>query len=155
MPDVVNAATRSRMMAGIRGVDTTPERLIRSLLHRNGFRFTLHANDLPGKPDIVLPKYGAVIFVHGCFWHGHQCHMFKWPKSNSAFWRKKIEANSRRDTVNYQALRDANWRLLVIWECVLKGKDRCNEAGVSAALQTWLSSGAAASELTPQLREQS
>ena len=121
MTDVVDRNTRSRMMSGIRGVDTTPEKQIRSMLHSSGFRFSLHRKDLPGKPDIVLPKYGAVIFVHGCFWHRHECHMFKWPQSNKDFWREKITLNAQRDIRNMLALTELGWRVLVIWECALRG----------------------------------
>ena len=93
MADVVDRKTRSRMMSGIRGKNTRPELLIRKGLHARGFRFRLHDKRLPGKPDLVLPKYSAVIFVHGCFWHGHDCHLFKWPQSRREFWRKKITRN--------------------------------------------------------------
>lgn len=89
MTDVVDKATRSRMMAGIKGKDTKPEMLIRSELHRRGFRFRKNVKDLPGKPDIVLPKYRAVIMVNGCFWHGHGCRLFKWPSTRPEFWREK------------------------------------------------------------------
>src|SRR3990172_9124666 len=97
MVDIVDASTRSRMMAGIRGRNTKPEILIRSLLHCQGFRFRLHVSDLPGKPDIVLRRFRAIIFVHGCFWHGHDCHFFKWPRTRPAFWRKKIKDNHAND----------------------------------------------------------
>ena len=97
MVDVVDTATRSRMMAGIKGKNTQPERLVRSLLHRKGFRFRLNVRELPGKPDIVLPSYHAVIFVNGCFWHGHDCVRFKWPKTRTDFWQHKIEGNRSND----------------------------------------------------------
>ena len=96
MVDVVDLATRSRMMAGIKGKNTKPEKLVRSLLHRQGFRFRLNVRELPGKPDIVLPRYHAVIFVNGCFWHGHECARSKWPKSRTDFWRNKIEGQLRQ-----------------------------------------------------------
>ena len=91
--DIVTAQERSRMMAGIRGKNTKPELAIRSALHRLGIRFRLHDKGLPGKPDLVFPKYRAVVLVHGCFWHGHDCHLFRWPKTRSEFWRHKIGAN--------------------------------------------------------------
>jgi DNA mismatch endonuclease, patch repair protein len=94
MTDIVDSATRSRMMSGIRGKHTRPERMIRSALHRRGFRFRLHGN-LPGKPDLVLSRYHAVIFVHGCFWHGHECDLFRWPGTRKKFWREKIEPEPR------------------------------------------------------------
>lgn len=121
MVDVVDKAARSRMMAGIGSRNTSPELLIRSLLHRNGYRFRIHRKDLPAKPDIVLPKYHAVILIHGCFWHGHQCHMFKWPKTNKVFWRTKILANVKRDHCDINALHSLGWRTLTVWECVLRG----------------------------------
>ena len=120
MADVVDKATRSRMMSGIRSKDTKPEMTIRKGLHALGFRYRLHAKDLPGKPDMVFPKHGAVIFVHGCFWHGHDCSAFRLPKSRRAFWRKKILANQTRDGGVRVKMKDAGWRVLVIWECALR-----------------------------------
>jgi DNA mismatch endonuclease (patch repair protein) len=111
------------MMSGIRGKDTKPEMLIRRALHARGFRFRLHDRRLPGRPDLVLPKYQTVIFVHGCFWHGHNCHLFKWPQTRLEFWRKKIEANKARDVQTLKTLRDAGWQTIEVWECALKGKD--------------------------------
>lgn len=122
MVDVVDKATRSRMMSGIRSKNTKPEKLIRSALHRHGFRFRLNQTSLPGKPDLVFRKYRAVIFIHGCFWHGHNCDLFKWPSSNSAFWRNKIERNRANDIEVIAALKKSGWRVMVIWECALKGK---------------------------------
>jgi DNA mismatch endonuclease, patch repair protein len=142
MTDVVNKITRSRMMSGIRGTNTTPEKYLRSLLHRKGFRFSLHRKDLLGKPDIVLPKYGAVIFVHGCFWHRHLCHLFKWPKSNTDFWQNKINANAVRDVQNAAALLQAGWRVLNIWECSLKGRHALLEETLSNRVARWLTSKA-------------
>ncbi len=122
MVDVVSKAKRSEMMAGIRGKDTRPEMLIRRGLHAMGYRFRVHRRDLPGNPDIVLPKYRAVIFVHGCFWHGHDCHLFKWPKTRAAFWREKIGGNVRRDSLALVSLKERGWRVHTVWECELKGK---------------------------------
>lgn len=122
MADVVDAVTRSRMMAGIRGRDTQPERQIRSGLHRLGFRFRLNATAPPGRPDIVLPRYRAAVFVHGCFWHGHDCELFRWPATRPAFWRRKITTNRRRDRSVRSEVRAAGWRQLVIWECAIKGR---------------------------------
>lgn len=122
MADVVDKSTRSRMMAGIRSKNTKPEKLIRSALHRLGFRFRLHQSGLPGKPDLVFRKYKAVIFIHGCFWHGHGCPLFKLPTSNVLFWRNKIDRNRARDIQALDALKNAGWRVMVIWECALRGK---------------------------------
>jgi DNA mismatch endonuclease (patch repair protein) len=124
MADVVDRKTRSRMMSGIRGKNTRPELLIRKGLHARGFRFRLHDKRLPGKPDLVLPKYSAVIFVHGCFWHGHDCHLFKWPKSRREFWRKKITRNKAKDAESCVSLKKEGWYILTIWECALKGRTR-------------------------------
>ena len=122
MADVVDKATRSRMMSGIRSKNTKPEKKIRSALHRRGFRFRLNQASLPGKPDLVFRKYNAVIFIHGCFWHGHNCRLFKWPSSNTAFWRNKIERNRAKDAEVLVVLKKIGWRVIVIWECALKGK---------------------------------
>lgn len=122
MPDIVDSTTRSRMMSGIRGKNTKPELQVRKALFAEGFRFRIHASDLPGRPDVVLPRYRAAIFVHGCFWHGHDCSLFKLPSTRRDFWSAKIEANRVRDTRAFAALREAGWRTLVVWECALRGK---------------------------------
>ncbi len=139
MVDIVDVSTRSRMMAGIRGRNTKPEILIRSLLHRQGFRFRLHVSDLPGKPDIVLRRFRAIIFVHGCFWHGHDCRFFKWPQTRPAFWRKKIKDNHANDLKTRKALRAAGWRVGVVWECAIRGADKDIET-VSVCIRKWLRS---------------
>lgn len=138
MADVVNSETRSRMMSGIRGKNTKPEILIRSLLHRRGFRFRLHDKKLPGKPDIVLPRYRAVILIHGCFWHGHDCHLFKWPSSNEYFWKEKITRNKEVDRLAVTGLITLGWRVLTIWECSLKGKKRITPALLADEISAWL-----------------
>ena len=123
MVDVVDRQTRSRMMSGIRGTNTKPELMVRKSLHSRGFRYRLHTKGIPGKPDLVLPKYRTVIFVHGCFWHRHDCTLFKWPKTRETFWRDKLTKNTERDKRNVAALLSDGWRVLVIWECALKGAD--------------------------------
>lgn len=135
------------MMSGIKGVDTKPELIIRRGLHARGFRFRLHDKTLPGKPDLVLKKYNAVIFVNGCFWHKHDCHLFKWPKTRPTFWRKKIEGNAARDEKNVQALLDTGWRVMVVWECALKGKTRRVEDDVIESIEAWLESGDVSEEM--------
>ncbi|WP_370235515.1 MULTISPECIES: very short patch repair endonuclease [Henriciella] len=120
MADIVPPKVRSRMMSGIRGKDTKPELIVRRGLHAMGFRYTLHNRRLPGSPDLVLPKHDAVIFVHGCFWHGHDCHLFKWPQTRPEFWREKIGRNRERDARSLAALRASGWRIATIWECALR-----------------------------------
>lgn len=117
--DVVDQATRSRMMSGIRGKNTKPELIVRSFLHRAGLRFRLHAK-LPGKPDLVLPKYRTVVFVHGCFWHRHEgCRYATTPANNARFWREKFAGNVRRDARVKQELEELGWRVQAIWACQL------------------------------------
>jgi len=111
-------------MSKIRGKDTKPELLVRSMLHRAGYRFSLHRKDLPGKPDIVLRKYKTVIFVHGCFWHCHkQCKSAHVPKSNSTFWKKKLDRNVANDSRHQAALAEMGWNVVVVWECELKNPE--------------------------------
>jgi DNA mismatch endonuclease (patch repair protein) len=140
MADIVDAATRSRMMSGIRGTNTKPEIRIRQLLHRAGLRFRIHAKNLPGRPDIVLPRWRAAIFVHGCFWHGHDCHLFRMPRTRPEFWSTKIGRNRARDLGATAALADTGWRVAVIWECALKGRTRMTEDAVATALEKWVRS---------------
>lgn len=118
MVDSVSPAQRSRNMARIRSRDTTPELLVRSLLHRAGFRFRLHRKNLPGTPDIVLPKHKTVIFVNGCFWHQHPgCRRATLPKTNREYWIPKLLKNVVRDAKHLEQLKKANWRVLCLWEC--------------------------------------
>lgn len=138
MADIVSPEKRSRMMSGIRGKDTKPELMIRKALHGKGFRFRLHVKDLPGKPDLVLPRYRAVIFVNGCFFHGHDCHLFKLPATRPGFWREKIEGNRQRDRATRAALDKAGWRHLTVWECALKGKTKKGINEVTDSITEWL-----------------
>ena len=139
MTDVVDPETRSRMMSGIRGKDTMPELQIRRELHGLGFRFRLHDKRLPGKPDIVLGKYHAVIFVHGCFWHKHGCHLFKWPKTRPEFWKVKINRNHENDLKVLESLQSSGWRVCVVWECAIKGADK-NIQTIAKTVSRWLKS---------------
>ncbi|QND24540.1 DNA mismatch endonuclease Vsr (plasmid) [Rhizobium leguminosarum bv. viciae] len=122
--DVLTPEQRSLNMSRIRGLDTKPELQLRKGLHALGYRFRLHVPDLPGRPDMVFPRYSAVIQVNGCFWHGHDCHLFKMPTSRREFWAAKIGANKERDKRTDLALLDAGWRVLTVWECSLKGAKR-------------------------------
>lgn len=126
------------MMKAIRGKDTQPELAIRSGLHALGYRFQLHRRSLPGTPDLVFPGRRAVIFVHGCFWHRHDCHLFKWPKTRPEFWRNKITTNTLNDVRHLDALREDGWRVLVIWECALKGKTKLPESEPVIRAANWL-----------------
>ncbi len=121
MSDIVSPETRSLMMSGIRGENTKPEMIVRKALHRMGFRYRLHDKTLLGKPDLVFPKYKTVIFVNGCFWHGHECKLFKWPKSNKKFWKEKITGNKLRDSKNCEQLDKQGWNVITVWECSLRG----------------------------------
>ena len=121
MADVHSAKVRSYNMSRIRSKDTKPEELVRKYLFSKGFRYRKNDVRLPGKPDIVLPKYKTVIFVNGCFWHGHQgCRYFVWPKNNAEFWKKKIGDNIQRDDKICNLLKELGWNVIVIWECELK-----------------------------------
>jgi DNA mismatch endonuclease (patch repair protein) len=115
--------TRSYNMSRIKGKNTKPEILVRKWLWSKSYRYKLHRKELPGKPDIVFPGRLKVIFIHGCFWHRHDCSYFKWPETNSEFWRHKIGYNVMRDNMNYAALAKAGWRYIVIWECETKAKN--------------------------------
>ncbi|GHE74225.1 very short patch repair endonuclease [Camelimonas fluminis] len=142
MADIVDAPTRSRMMRGIRGKNTRPEMAIRRALHARGLRFRLHDRKLPGAPDLVFPKFRAVIFVHGCFWHGHGCHMFRWPATRAAFWRAKISHNQEVDARAASALLGDGWRVAEVWECALRGRRRQSINDIAATLAAWLASDA-------------
>ena len=147
MADVVSPAVRSRMMAGIRGKNTKPEIIVRRGLHALGFRYRLHDRKLPGKPDLVLPVRRAVIFVHGCFWHGHDCHLFKWPSTREDFWMAKITRNRENDRRHSAALNEAGWRQATVWECSLKGKTRLPQGDPVRLLADWLRSDHASIEI--------
>lgn len=138
MADVVNPATRSRMMSGIRGKNTRPEMLVRRHLHARGFRYRLHVATLPGKPDIVLPRYRAVILIHGCFWHGHDCHLFKWPSTRQEFWWAKIERNRQKDAETLVELEATGWRVLSVWECAIKGRQRLSPEDLIERISSWI-----------------
>ena len=122
--DRLTPEARSRLMSRIGARDTSPELRVRSLLHRIGCRFRLHARDLPGTPDIVMPARGSVVFVNGCFWHGHRCKVGRMPKSRIDYWGAKIEANQRRDRRKSRLLRKLGWRVITVWECELKDTPR-------------------------------
>lgn len=134
-------------MSGIRGKNTRPEMLIRKGLHARGFRYRIHSKDLPGNPDLCFPKHRAVIFVHGCFWHGHDCHLFRWPSTRPEFWREKIERNRAVDQAAEARLLSEGWRVGVVWECALKGRTRALLADVIVTLAGWLKSSTSTCEV--------
>nr|WP_199045018.1 very short patch repair endonuclease [Dyella sp. ASV24] len=124
MADVHTPAQRSFNMSQIRGRDTKPEMLVRRGLHALGLRYRLHDRKLPGRPDLVFPRHRAAIFVHGCFWHAHDCSLSKLPETRTDFWRSKLAANSARDQQIIGMLRSEGWRVLIIWECALRGRGK-------------------------------
>lgn len=147
MADIVPHQKRSEMMSGIKSKNTIPEYFIRKALHSRGYRYRIHVANLPGKPDLVFPKYRAVLFVHGCFWHGHDCHLFKWPKSRVEFWKTKIIRNKKNDEKNTMALQNDDWRVLTIWECAIKGKTKKTADEIIRSIETWLSGNIHSSEI--------
>ena len=135
MTDIVSSQKRSEMMSGIRGRNTRPEILVRKFLHSAGFRFRLHRKDLPGSPDIVLPKHKTCIFVHGCFWHRHPgCRFTTSPTTRPEFWARKFAGNQERDKKNVDALLANGWRVLLVWECGLRSGAAMTE------IASWLGS---------------
>ncbi len=143
--DTVDKETRSRIMASVRQRDTGPEMRLRRTLHRLGLRYRLNDRRLPGSPDLVFPRFHAVVFVHGCFWHVHEgCKLATKPSSRKEFWREKFEANQKRDRRNYDALAASGWRVLVVWQCAIEGRD---EAELGADVTNWLKSDTAYGEI--------
>jgi DNA mismatch endonuclease (patch repair protein) len=138
MADVVDPETRSRMMAGIASRNTKPEILVRRMLHKMGLRYRLHRKDLPGNPDLVLPRYNVAVLVNGCFWHGHECRLFKWPKSNRKFWKQKITANRIRDQQVRNELRALGWHVMIVWECSLRGKTEVQLTSLATRIECWI-----------------
>ena len=136
------------MMSGIRGKNTRPEMTVRRGLHARGFRYRLHHPDLPGRPDMVFPGLKAVVLVNGCFWHGHDCHLFKWPATRAGFWQQKIGRTRQRDREARAELRAGGWRVLTIWECALKGRTRLRTPDVLDQAAEWLRSDDIASEIS-------
>ena len=133
-------------MSGIRAKNTRPEISLRGALHRLGFRYRIHGR-LPGKPDLVFPRRKAVVFVHGCFWHGHDCHLFRWPSTRRKFWREKIEGNRTRDGAVAGRLHEDGWRVLTVWECCFKGRTSWGPETLVASVSAWLTSGTGDLEL--------
>lgn len=138
MTDVVDSKTRAQMMSGIRGKNTKPEIALRTALHGRGFRYRLHGRDVPGHPDLVLPRYRAVVFVHGCFWHRHDaCRYATSPATRPDFWQAKFDANMRRDRDVQELLSNQGWRVATVWECALRRREHV--AATADLLASWLS----------------
>lgn len=150
MADIVSPQQRSRLMAGIRSGDTKPELQLRRGLHRLGFRYRVHVKGIAGTPDLVFPKYSAIVFVNGCFWHGHDCALFKWPSTRIDFWREKITGNISRDAKVTSALQLEGWRVLTVWECAYKGPQRIGADAVSFRAREWLLSNEVRGEIKGQ-----
>lgn len=146
--DVHSPARRSYNMSRIRGRDTKPEMVVRKGLHARGFRFRLQARELPGRPDLVLSRYRAVVFVHGCFWHGHSCQLFQLPATRREFWVAKIMKNRERDFLACEELRARGWRTLIVWECALRGRRRLPAGVVLDRCEEFLRGSASATEIS-------
>ena len=152
MADTVSPQVRSRMMSGIRGRNTKPELLLRSGLHRLGLRFGLHSK-LPGRPDIVLPRHRVAIFFHGCFWHGHNCQLFRLPGTRQEFWLEKIEGNRRRDATANAALLQAGWRVATVRECAIRGQEKRPWPEICEVIAVWIRSDRSASLNLPVMAD--
>ena len=148
--DRYDAKTRSRIMARIGSKHTTPELLLRNSLHKLGLRYRLHPSHLPGSPDLVFPRFRAVIFVHGCYWHSHGCYRSTVPQSRREFWREKFSANQERDRRNVTELLERGWRVLTVWECALRGKFSRPSSVVAECVRTWLESSEPTGDLAGQ-----
>ena len=139
-------------MAAIKNRDTSPEMQIRRELHKAGLRYRLHDRNLPGRPDIVLRRWQAVVFVNGCFWHRHLCRTFRWPESRKTFWKTKLEKNVNRDKQTIRQLTEQGWRVAVIWECSVRGKNRLTAEQRLQSFMNWLKSGSQFTEI-PENRQ--
>lgn len=146
MTDIVDKQTRSRMMAGIRGKDTKPELALRRALHARGFRYRLHSNGVPGRPDLIFPKFRAAVFVHGCFWHRHEgCCYTTIPATRPEFWQAKFETNIARDSAVRTTLLESGWRVATVWECALRKPDKVS--ATTDRLAAWLLTGTVGMEI--------
>lgn len=140
MADIVSPDVRSRMMSNIRAKNTKPELVLRYALHARGLRYRLHRKDLPGKPDIVFPKWRAVLFMHGCFWHGHDCPLYKLPTTSTEKWQRKVDTNRRNDARAEFLLRALGWRVGIVWECAIRGRTKVAPGQIAAQVEDWLDS---------------
>lgn len=136
--DKISPESRSHVMSCIHSKNTKPELIVRKALHALGFRYRIHCKELPGSPDLVLPKYKAVIQINGCFWHGHNCHLYRPPKSKVDFWNQKITKNQTRDMSNKSHLINLGWRLMVVWECAIQGKTKLDTSVLISLIENWI-----------------
>ena len=136
--DTVDKATRSRIMSLVGRKDTGPEIILRLALHKLGVRYRLHVKSLPGSPDLVFPRYRAVVFVHGCYWHCHGCYRSTIPKTRRSFWKRKFLANKERDERNLRMLKESGWRVMIVWECTMRGRTGQPASDVAKGLRSWL-----------------
>ncbi|ATZ11878.1 very short patch repair endonuclease [Erwinia amylovora] len=147
MADVHTSAVRSKNMRAIRTRDTAIEQRLAALLSELGLHYRVQDKALAGRPDFILPAWRAIIFVHGCFWHGHHCHLFKLPATRTAFWQGKIDSNVARDQRHIAELTASGWRVLLVWECALRGKTRLQEQEISTRLEEWICAAAGNGEI--------
>jgi DNA mismatch endonuclease, patch repair protein len=138
MADVLTPEQRRFNMSRIKGANTKPEKLLRSALHARGLRFRLHRRDLPGRPDIVFVRWRVALFVHGCFWHQHDCSYSTLPATRETFWKEKLAGNAQRDERALQQLKQAGWRVAVVWECALRGSGRQPESALAGAIESFV-----------------
>ena len=150
MADVHSHDIRSKNMRAIRNQDTAIEQRIALLLKDRGFSFRVQDKALPGRPDFVLPQHKAIIFVHGCFWHRHHCYLFKMPDTRTEFWSGKINSNVERDRRYVQQLQESGWKVLIVWECALRGKLRLEDEALVERLEEWLLAATHSSEIDHQ-----
>ncbi|KAA1054426.1 very short patch repair endonuclease [Azospirillum brasilense] len=148
--DIVDRQTRSKIMASVGQKDTGAELLLRKALHKTGLRYKLHVRSLPGSPDLVFPRFHAVVFVHGCYWHSHGCYRSTVPKSRREFWTEKFRTNRSRDEKNTQALLEKGWRVLVVWECALLGRNALPLDEVTDGVRRWLDSSDPQGQISPE-----
>jgi DNA mismatch endonuclease, patch repair protein len=146
--DTVDSQTRSKIMSRVGQKNTGAEILLRTALHRAGLRYRLHDRSLPGSPDLVFPRFRAVVFVHGCYWHSHGCLRSTVPKSRRQFWTAKFDANRSRDEKNLNLLLEGGWRVLIVWECAIRGKTAMPTPTIATSVKSWLESRARTGEIT-------
>ncbi|MDY4317032.1 DNA mismatch endonuclease Vsr [Pectobacterium actinidiae] len=147
MADIHNSAIRSKNMKAIRNCDTAIEVKLEKILEDLGLKFRKQVKDLPGRPDFVIDEYKKIIFTHGCFWHHHECYLFKIPATRTEFWMEKIGKNVTRDNNTHKELKNENWHIMIIWECAIKGKHRLSIQDLSERIEEWICAGSGSVEI--------